>query len=331
MVISHDGIVASGVAARLAGRRDDPRTRRQCRRRGDRHQRRDGRRRADVERHRRRSVRDRLRRQDRQALRAERERLGAERRCTRRTAARQGHQAHAAARHRLGDGARRRRRLGRSCSTGSGRRRWPTCSRPAIAIAERGFPGHRMDQPCCWHDSARVAPSRRRQRRRRILPNGQAPKRRRNLPQSRPGRVAPRDRSRWPRRVLQGRRSRRRIVATSQRARRHDDARRTSPDIRAEWVEPISTTYRGWTVYELPPNGQGIAALEMLNIMETLSARARYGPDNLDADALHADDRGEEARLRRSAELHRRSRSFAAMIPGERHARQEYAARRARS
>jgi gamma-glutamyltranspeptidase/glutathione hydrolase len=36
-----------------------------------------------------------------------------------------------------------------------------------------------------------------------------------------------------------------------------------------EWIEPISTTYRGWTVYELPPNGQGMAALEMLNIMET--------------------------------------------------------------
>ena len=36
----------------------------------------------------------------------------------------------------------------------------------------------------------------------------------------------------------------------------------------AEWVEPISTTYRDWTVYELPPNGDGIAALEMLNIME---------------------------------------------------------------
>ena len=35
----------------------------------------------------------------------------------------------------------------------------------------------------------------------------------------------------------------------------------------AEWVEPISIDYRGWKVYELPPNVQGMAALEMLNIM----------------------------------------------------------------
>lgn len=39
-------------------------------------------------------------------------------------------------------------------------------------------------------------------------------------------------------------------------------------DYSGEWIDPISTTYRGWTVYELPPNSQGIAALEMLNIME---------------------------------------------------------------
>jgi gamma-glutamyltranspeptidase/glutathione hydrolase len=44
-----------------------------------------------------------------------------------------------------------------------------------------------------------------------------------------------------------------------------------------EWVEPIATTYRDWTVYELPPNGQGMAALEMLNIMET-SAASPDGP-----------------------------------------------------
>src|SRR5580692_3628578 len=48
-------------------------------------------------------------------------------------------------------------------------------------------------------------------------------------------------------------------------------------DFAPEWVEPISTTYRDWTVYELPPNGQGMAALEMLNIMET-SAASPDGP-----------------------------------------------------
>lgn len=52
----------------------------------------------------------------------------------------------------------------------------------------------------------------------------------------------------------------------------------------AEWVEPISTTYRGWTVYELPPNVQGMAALEMLNIMEQFQP-AKAGP--LSADEIH--------------------------------------------
>jgi gamma-glutamyltranspeptidase/glutathione hydrolase len=36
----------------------------------------------------------------------------------------------------------------------------------------------------------------------------------------------------------------------------------------ADWVEPVSTTYRGYQVLELPPNTQGVAALEMLNLME---------------------------------------------------------------
>jgi gamma-glutamyltranspeptidase / glutathione hydrolase len=52
----------------------------------------------------------------------------------------------------------------------------------------------------------------------------------------------------------------------------------------AEWVTPISTTYRGWTVYELPPNGQGIAALMMLNLLEHAPIGS-YGHNS--AEALH--------------------------------------------
>src|ERR1700753_1632842 len=53
-------------------------------------------------------------------------------------------------------------------------------------------------------------------------------------------------------------------------------------DFQPEWVEPVSTTYHGWTVYELPPNGQGIAALSMLNIMERFPM-AQYGHNSVDA------------------------------------------------
>jgi gamma-glutamyltranspeptidase/glutathione hydrolase len=55
-------------------------------------------------------------------------------------------------------------------------------------------------------------------------------------------------------------------------------------EFKPEWVEPVSTTYRGWTVYELPPNGQGVAALSMLNIMEQFPM-GQYGHNS--ADALH--------------------------------------------
>ncbi len=36
----------------------------------------------------------------------------------------------------------------------------------------------------------------------------------------------------------------------------------------SEWIEPVSTRYRGYDVYELPPNGQGVAALQLLNVLE---------------------------------------------------------------
>src|SRR5205823_11242865 len=51
-----------------------------------------------------------------------------------------------------------------------------------------------------------------------------------------------------------------------------DDLREFAP----EWVAPISTTYKGWTVHELPPNTQGLAALLMLNLMEQFPL-ADYG------------------------------------------------------
>ncbi len=66
-------------------------------------------------------------------------------------------------------------------------------------------------------------------------------------------------------------------------------------EFHAQWADPISTSYRGWDVFELPPNGAGIAALMMLNIMsayaEGFGATAfaggfgEAGPDL--ADALH--------------------------------------------
>jgi len=52
----------------------------------------------------------------------------------------------------------------------------------------------------------------------------------------------------------------------------------------SEWVTPVSTNYRGYDVYELPPNGQGIAALQMLNILEGYDIR-RMGFGS--ADYLH--------------------------------------------
>ena len=42
----------------------------------------------------------------------------------------------------------------------------------------------------------------------------------------------------------------------------------------SEWVTPVSTNYRGWDVYELPPNGQGIAALQILNVLEGFDIRS---------------------------------------------------------
>jgi len=56
-------------------------------------------------------------------------------------------------------------------------------------------------------------------------------------------------------------------------------------EFRAQWADLVSTTYRGWQVYELPPNGAGIAALMMLNILDALPAFAGFRHNS--GDALH--------------------------------------------
>lgn len=80
----------------------------------------------------------------------------------------------------------------------------------------------------------------------------------------------------------------------------------TLEDLRAmsvEWVEPISTDYRGWTVWELPPAVQGVAALQMLELLEPydLASMGHNSPEYLHhlieakkiafADLAHVSDR----------------------------------------
>ncbi|RIK79957.1 MAG: gamma-glutamyltransferase [Planctomycetota bacterium] len=55
-------------------------------------------------------------------------------------------------------------------------------------------------------------------------------------------------------------------------------------DHKSEWIDPVSTNYRGYDVWELPPNGQGIAALQILNLLEPYDLR-KFGYGS--ADYIH--------------------------------------------
>ncbi len=52
-------------------------------------------------------------------------------------------------------------------------------------------------------------------------------------------------------------------------------------EFKAEWIDPVGTKYRGYDVWELPPPGQGIAALQMLNLLEPYDL-AKLGPTSPD-------------------------------------------------
>ena len=146
-----------------------------------------------------------------------------------------------------------------------GRMRFSEVLAPAIAYAEGGFPVGEVVS-VYWRDSEDVltadAPTAH-----TYLVNGRVPA---------AGEVFRNPELAWSYRQLASRGRNafytgevaRRILATSA---THGGTLKASDlaEFQSEWVDPVSTTYRGWTVYELPPNGQGIAALEMLNIMET--------------------------------------------------------------
>jgi gamma-glutamyltranspeptidase / glutathione hydrolase len=144
-----------------------------------------------------------------------------------------------------------------------GRKRFSDVLAPAIAYADTGFPITELVASSWGATLLKRDPN----ATRTFLPNGRAPKF---------GDVFRNSDVAWSLRQIaaHGRAAfyegdiAQRIVTTSQRL----GGVMTGEDLAlysAEWVEPISTTYRGWKVYEIPPNGQGIAALAMLNLMET--------------------------------------------------------------
>lgn len=93
----------------------------------------------------------------------------------------------------------------------------------------------------------------------------------------------------------------------------------------SEWVEPISTDYRGWTIYELPPNGQGMAALEMLNIM------SNFSPDkNGPSDTAELHKRIEAMKLAYADLYHYNGDPRFAKVPVKGLLSKEYAAERAK-
>jgi gamma-glutamyltranspeptidase / glutathione hydrolase len=149
-----------------------------------------------------------------------------------------------------------------------GRMTWKELFQPAIFYAENGYPVPEIIA-AYWDDAAGLI-GKDPEGRRLYLPNGKPPAVGQIFQNHDLAKALQMVAQNGPTAFYKGEIARA-IVSTSQSlggTMSADDLAEFSP----EWVEPISTTYRGWTVYELPPNGQGMAALEMLNILETSPA-----------------------------------------------------------
>ncbi len=158
-----------------------------------------------------------------------------------------------------------------------GRLKWAELFVPAIWYAEHGFPVTEIISEQWINSTKKLAADE--NARRVFLPNGAAPRLGgvfRNPELAHAFRLVA---EAGPHAFYRGEIAKA-ILATSERlggTMRAEDL----AEFQAEWVAPISSEYRGWKVYELPPNGQGIATLEMLNILRRLPL---WKPD---ADAFH--------------------------------------------
>jgi gamma-glutamyltranspeptidase/glutathione hydrolase len=144
---------------------------------------------------------------------------------------------------------------------------WKELFEPAIAFAEQGFPVHEGVREI-WASQNTIRQLKSNDESARVfLPGGKPPETGqlfRNPDMARAFRLVA---EKGPDAFYKGEIAEA-ILKTSQ----HLGGTMTAADLAAfspEWVEPISIDYRGWRVYELPPNGQGVAALEMLKIMGT--------------------------------------------------------------
>ena len=156
-----------------------------------------------------------------------------------------------------------------------GRLKWKELFQSAIFYAENGYPVPEIID-AYWQDAADVI-SKDPEARRVYLPNGKAPVVGQIFQNHDLAKALQLVAQNGPAALYKGEIANA-ILSTSQSlggTMSADDLAEFSP----EWVDPISTTYRDWTIYELPPNGQGMAALEMLNIMETAPASAHRSGD----------------------------------------------------
>ena len=147
---------------------------------------------------------------------------------------------------------------------------WKDLFQSAIAYAEVGFPVSEAIQES-WADAANSSRVRANPESMRVFfPDGKAPLEGdlfRNPGMARALRLVA---EKGPEAMYKGE-----VAAAILKTSRSLGGTMTAEDLASfssEWVEPIWIDYRGWRVYEMPPNGQGMAALEMLNIMETAPA-----------------------------------------------------------